>query len=141
MTAPTPGNTARLRLNSVVRAALLRIIRQRRAALRSRQEDGTCTVQSVDVLARPQLSRTLDATPGQSAVQDASWGSGEAPEGQLLDMLLVAYAAELDDAAADDRLYAHATTFLVAGHETTSTLLSWTLHCLSLHPEWADRVR
>ncbi|KAJ3329428.1 hypothetical protein HDU76_007923 [Blyttiomyces sp. JEL0837] len=32
-------------------------------------------------------------------------------------------------------------TFVLAGHETTSTSLTWALHALSLHPEIQDRLR
>ena len=32
-------------------------------------------------------------------------------------------------------------TFFFAGHETTSTLLTWASLLLSVNPEWQDRVR
>jgi len=32
-------------------------------------------------------------------------------------------------------------TMLVAGHETTAAVLTWTLHLLSQHPDVAERVR
>lgn len=35
---------------------------------------------------------------------------------------------------------AQAMTFFLAGHETTSQLLSWVMLMLCKHPEWADRV-
>lgn len=31
-------------------------------------------------------------------------------------------------------------TFLLAGHETTATTLSWAWYLLTLHPEWQDRL-
>ena len=32
-------------------------------------------------------------------------------------------------------------TFYVAGHETTNTVLSWTVLLLAIHPEWQERAR
>ena len=32
-------------------------------------------------------------------------------------------------------------TFLIAGHETTSQALTWSLYLLALFPEWQERVR
>ena len=32
-------------------------------------------------------------------------------------------------------------TFYIAGHETTTTLLSWTVLLLAIHTDWQDRAR
>jgi cytochrome P450 len=41
----------------------------------------------------------------------------------------------------DHDVMSQISTFVVAGHETTSTSLSWTLHALTLHPEVQDKLR
>ena len=41
----------------------------------------------------------------------------------------------------DDEVRAQVLTFLLAGHETTSTALTFALHLLGRHPEVQDRVR
>ena len=41
----------------------------------------------------------------------------------------------------DSELRGQMTTFLLAGHETTSTLLTWTLHRLSTRPDVQSRLR
>jgi len=51
-----------------------------------------------------------------------------------------------DDLPVSERLSDHdvmsqISTFVVAGHETTSTSLSWTLHALTLHPHVQDKLR
>jgi cytochrome P450 len=41
----------------------------------------------------------------------------------------------------DDQVMDHAITFALAGHETTSQALCWTMMLLCRHPEWKARVR
>jgi cytochrome P450 len=41
----------------------------------------------------------------------------------------------------DHDVMSQISTFVVAGHETTSTSLSWTLHTLTLHPAVQDKLR
>ncbi|CAK9219485.1 unnamed protein product [Sphagnum troendelagicum] len=40
-----------------------------------------------------------------------------------------------------DQLMNNAQTFLLAGHETTASLLTWTIYLLAEHPLWQERAR
>ena len=61
--------------------------------------------------------------------------SGE-DRGDLLSMLLLAQDSEGDGGGMSDRqLRDEAMTLLLAGHETTANLLSWTWYLLSQHPD------
>jgi cytochrome P450 len=41
----------------------------------------------------------------------------------------------------DDRIRDHALTMLIAGHDTSTSLLAWTLHLLGQHPEIARKAQ
>lgn len=45
------------------------------------------------------------------------------------------------DKLTDDEVFAQIKTFIFAGHETSSTGLSWTFHLLAKHPEIQSRLR
>ena len=65
---------------------------------------------------------------------------GEAPGHDLLQILLDARYS--DGSHMDDELViSESMQLLVAGHETSSNALSWTLYLLSTHPDCVDRVR
>ena len=56
--------------------------------------------------------------------------------GDLLSMLLLAHDTEGDGSGMSDRqLRDEAMTLLLAGHETTANLLTWTFYLLSTHPD------
>jgi len=61
--------------------------------------------------------------------------------GDLLSMLIQARDEETGEAMTEDDLCSEALTFLVAGHETTSTALTWTWFLLGSHPSIRQRVR
>jgi cytochrome P450 len=64
----------------------------------------------------------------------------EEPGHDLLQILLDARYS--DGSRMDDELIvSESMQLLVAGHETSSNALSWTLYLLSTHPDCADRVR
>jgi cytochrome P450 len=66
--------------------------------------------------------------------------SGE-DRGDLLSMLLLAQDSEGDGGSMSDvQLRDEAMTLLLAGHETTANLLSWTWYLLSQHPEVESRL-
>jgi len=59
----------------------------------------------------------------------------------LLGMLLKAKDSETGSSLSDQELHDLCLTFLVAGHETTSMLLTWTLYALAKYPEVAQKCR
>ncbi len=61
--------------------------------------------------------------------------------GDLLSMLMQARDEETGEAMTEHQLCSEALTFLVAGHETTSTALTWTWFLLGSHVSIRQRVR
>jgi cytochrome P450 len=64
-------------------------------------------------------------------------GLRRAESGDTRDLLGLLIAADLDDGLIRDQLL----TMLIAGHDTSTALLSWTLYLLGKHPEALRRVR
>lgn len=61
--------------------------------------------------------------------------------GDLLSMLLAARDPETGEGMSDRQIHDEVFTFLVAGYETTSAALEWTLMLLAQHPDAQERVR
>jgi cytochrome P450 len=59
----------------------------------------------------------------------------------LLSMLMAAQDEETKAGMSDRQLRDEVMTLILAGHETTANLLSWTWYLLSSHPDVARRVR
>jgi cytochrome P450 len=59
----------------------------------------------------------------------------------LLHRLVTARDPATGEAMPDDLIVDNVVTFLVAGHETTSQALTWSLYLLALFPEWQERLR
>ncbi len=59
----------------------------------------------------------------------------------LLQRLVSARDPATGEAIPDRLIIDNLVTFLVAGHETTSQALTWSLYLLALFPEWQERVR
>jgi cytochrome P450 len=59
----------------------------------------------------------------------------------LLSMLMSLRDEETGEGMERTQLRDEVMTFLLAGHETTSSLLSWTFYFLSANPEWERRLR
>ncbi|XP_031565881.1 taurochenodeoxycholic 6 alpha-hydroxylase-like [Actinia tenebrosa] len=67
---------------------------------------------------------------------------GEAADHKdLLNLLLDMYDEETGKGFDDEELRAQVFTFMLAGHETTSTSLSWTLYELAKRPEIQEKIR
>lgn len=59
----------------------------------------------------------------------------------VLSRLIVSTAAEADRRVGRTRLRDELVTLLLAGHETTASTLSWTLHLLDRHPDVREKLR
>jgi cytochrome P450 len=64
-----------------------------------------------------------------------------ADHGDLLSMLIQARDEETGERMSDDQLRSEVLTFLLAGHETTTTALVWTWYLLASHADVRQRVR
>jgi cytochrome P450 len=69
----------------------------------------------------------------------AAVAAGRAPH-DLLTLLIAASDPETGLGIPDEEVASHVITFIVAGHETTSNALAWTLYLLAKHPEVRERV-
>ena len=80
----------------------------------------------------------LDATIYRMIAERRASGSDR---GDLLSMLLLAHDTEGDGSGMSDlQLRDEVMTLLLAGHETTANLLTWTFYLLSQHPEVEARL-
>jgi cytochrome P450 len=61
--------------------------------------------------------------------------------GDLLSMLIEARDEETGESMTDDQLRSQSLTFLIAGHETTATALTWTWYLLATHASIREQAR
>ena len=94
------------------------------------------------------MMRIIAARRQQMAHTQAAGEAPDAAESSKADVdLLGLMMAATEDGSgkeasmSDQQLMDECVTFLVAGHETTSNLLSWTMVLLSQHPEWQEKAR
>lgn len=64
----------------------------------------------------------------------------EGGETTLMHRLMAASKSEDGHEMSHDQVRDEVATFLLAGHETTATTLSWAWYLLTLHPEWQERL-
>ncbi|PVZ11157.1 bifunctional cytochrome P450/NADPH--P450 reductase [Actinomycetospora cinnamomea] len=72
---------------------------------------------------------------------DERRASGEIERGDLLGLMLTGVDRQSGEGLPDDNIIAQCLTFLIAGHETTSGLLTFALYFLVKHPEYGARAR
>ena len=70
-------------------------------------------------------------------IEEAERKGGETT---LISRLMAASQREDGEALTAERIRDEVATFLLAGHETTATTLSWAMYLLTLHPEWQERL-
>ncbi|GAB7045916.1 cytochrome P450 [Catenuloplanes indicus] len=71
----------------------------------------------------------------------AARADGTADRDDVLSRLITSARAETDPRVGRQRLRDELVTLLLAGHETTASTLSWTLHLIDDHPTVRDRLR
>lgn len=64
----------------------------------------------------------------------------ESRESTLISRLMAAAKNDGGEALSIEQVRDEVATFLLAGHETTATTLSWAWYLLTLHPEWQERL-
>jgi cytochrome P450 len=86
------------------------------------------------------LNRTVAALDDvvESIIEQRRRFPGDSDD--LLAMLMEARDEETGSAMDDMQLRDEVMTLMLAGHETTSTALSWTLYLLSQHPDTRERL-
>jgi cytochrome P450 len=89
----------------------------------------------------PRNRRILRAIQAlDSVVQGIITARRQAGQNDLLTMLLAARDAETGAGMSDQQLRDEVMTLLLAGHETTANLLTWTWYLLAQHPEAERRL-
>jgi cytochrome P450 len=109
-------------------------------------------VDPFDIIGAPDWLPRLTRLRGRDAVQfferevgatiakrRAEVAAGCAPH-DLLTLLIQASDPETGLGISDEEVASHVITFIVAGHETTSNALSWTLFLLAKHPDVREKV-
>jgi cytochrome P450 len=71
----------------------------------------------------------------------ADGGAAQDGHRDLLTSLMLARDTETGEAMSDAQLRDEVMTFMISGHETTATALSWLWYLLDRHPEEQDRLR
>eukprot|EP00250_Pteridium_aquilinum_P003382 c13695_g1_i1 orf=197-1762(+) len=92
-----------------------------------------------------QIKRTLEEII-QKRLSSSSECRKDMYGSDLLGLMLSAYREEVQGNQRNSKMslqeiIAECKTFFFAGHETTSSLLTWTIMLLAIHSEWQERAR
>ncbi|RCV44641.1 hypothetical protein SETIT_9G391000v2 [Setaria italica] len=106
-------------------------------------------VRRLDKLLRTKIMAMMEARVAAAKDEDncsSVHGGGGGYGDDLLGLMLEAWSPERQGSDATSTLTTEEVideckTFFGAGHETTATLLVWTMFLLSTHPQWQEKVR
>jgi PHYB activation tagged suppressor 1 len=102
-------------------------------------------VRRLDKLLRTKIMAMMEARVAAAKDDDDRGGGGYGDD--LLGLMLEAWSPERqgsNDATSTlttEEVIDECKTFFGAGHETTATLIVWTMFLLSTHPQWQEKVR
>ena len=90
---------------------------------------------------KPQIEKDFKLVRefGLQVVRDRREGLVKGVEGDLIS-LFFKYKDDEGESLTDEQMVDQVINFLIAGRDTTAQALSWTMYCLSQHPECVDRI-
>lgn len=90
---------------------------------------------------KPQIEKDFKLVRefGLQVVRDRREGVVKGVEGDLIS-LFFKYKDDEGESLTDEQMVDQVINFLIAGRDTTAQALSWTMYCLSQHPECVDRI-
>ncbi|GJP39063.1 hypothetical protein CLOM_g23452 [Closterium sp. NIES-68] len=158
LSLPLALHRERDRQERLIRSIMRRMIAARR---HRREQQATAAAAAAAVADTADAAAGADAFATENADDTGAKGRAADDEGatDLLELMLNATDEESDAAAgggggagvvksaphppamSDQQLMDECLTFLLAGHETTSNLLTWTVLLLSQHATWQQRAR
>ena len=84
--------------------------------------------------------RTLDGAVARMLAERRLRPVGEQREPDMLDLLLASRGSAGGDGLSDQAVRDEIVTFVVAGHETVASALTWAWHLLATHPHWQAQL-
>jgi PHYB activation tagged suppressor 1 len=138
---PTPDNRRKWREAAALKSILLATIAARRAARQSSAH--ASTQQAADILLDFLLDAHADTAhnAGSGHASTTSSSGGRVINAGGDDASATSTTVRGRGSLTDSEVMDESLTFILAGHETTSQSLCWTLLLLAEHPEWQERAR